>query len=77
MGPLGQGFSLPEAGELWLIAGGIGIFPLYALAQSALAQGLRVRLFWGGENQSFLESAGLSSGKHWGFRCILVRLMEV
>ena len=59
MGPLGQGFTLPEEGELWLIAGGIGIFPLYALAQSALAQKLTVRLFWGGENQSFLESAGL------------------
>lgn len=60
MGPLGKGFSLPEEGELWLIAGGIGIFPLYPLAQSALAKGLTVRLFWGGENQSFLESAGLS-----------------
>ncbi|MHB8073831.1 dihydroorotate dehydrogenase electron transfer subunit [Desulfosporosinus fructosivorans] len=59
MGPLGNGFSLPEVGELWLVAGGIGIFPLYALAQSALAQGLSVRLFWGGENQSFLRSAGL------------------
>lgn len=59
MGPLGQGFSLPEEGELWLIAGGIGIFPLYALAQSALTRGLTVRLFWGGENQGFLESAGL------------------
>jgi len=62
MGPLGQGFSLPEEGELWLIAGGIGVFPLYALAQSALAKGLTVRLFWGGENQQFLESAGYS---HW------------
>lgn len=61
MGPLGNGFSLPETGELWLVAGGIGVFPLYALAQSALAQGLMVRLFWGGENRSFLESAGLSS----------------
>lgn len=60
MGPLGNGFSLPEEGELWLAAGGIGVFPLYALAQSALAQGLMVRLFWGGENKSFLESAGLS-----------------
>lgn len=59
MGPLGQGFSVPEEGELWLIAGGIGIFPLYALAQDALARGLTVRLFWGGEHQTFLESAGL------------------
>ncbi len=66
MGPLGQGFSLPEKGELWLIAGGIGIFPLYPLAQSALAQGLTLRLFWGGENKSFLESAGLSSWQALG-----------
>ncbi|OLN33384.1 dihydroorotate dehydrogenase electron transfer subunit [Desulfosporosinus metallidurans] len=66
MGPLGNGFSLPEEGELWLVAGGIGVFPLYALAQSALARGLKVRLFWGGENQSFLESAGLSSWQALG-----------
>jgi dihydroorotate dehydrogenase electron transfer subunit len=59
MGPLGNGFSLPKEGELWLVAGGIGIFPLYALARSGLAQGLKIRLFWGGENRSFLESAGL------------------
>jgi dihydroorotate dehydrogenase electron transfer subunit len=66
MGPLGNGFSLPEVGELWLVAGGIGVFPLYALAQSALAQGLIVRLFWGGENQSFLKSAGLPAWRALG-----------
>lgn len=66
MGPLGRGFSLPEDGELWLIAGGIGIFPLYVLAQSALAHGLTVRLFWGGENQQFMESAGLSQWQALG-----------
>ena len=66
MGPLGKGFSLPDEGELWLIAGGIGIFPLYSLAQSALARGLSVRLFWGGDNRSFLESAGLSSWQALG-----------
>ncbi|MFZ3129923.1 MAG: dihydroorotate dehydrogenase electron transfer subunit [Desulfosporosinus sp.] len=66
MGPLGKGFSLPGAGELWLVAGGIGIFPLYALAQSALAQGLLVRLFWGGETQSFLKSAGLPAWRALG-----------
>jgi dihydroorotate dehydrogenase electron transfer subunit len=66
MGPLGKGFFLPEAGELWLVAGGIGVFPLYALAQSALAQGLSVRLFWGGENQSFLTSAGLPAWQALG-----------
>ncbi|MGC7870391.1 dihydroorotate dehydrogenase electron transfer subunit [Desulfosporosinus sp. SYSU MS00001] len=63
MGPLGNGFSLPEEGELWLVAGGIGIFPLFALVQSALSQGLKVRLFWGGESKTFLESAGLTSWK--------------
>ena len=66
MGPLGKGFSLPDVGELWLVAGGIGLFPLYALAQSALAKGLIVRLFWGGENQSFLTSAGLPAWQALG-----------
>lgn len=74
MGPLGQGFSLPEDGELWLIAGGIGIFPLYALAQSALARGLKVRLFWGGENKSFLESAGLFQWQALGIPILLSTL---
>ncbi|AFM42596.1 2-polyprenylphenol hydroxylase-like oxidoreductase [Desulfosporosinus acidiphilus SJ4] len=60
LGPLGNGFSLPQEGELWLVAGGIGIFPLFALAQKAIAQGLNLRLFWGGENKAFLESAGLT-----------------
>jgi len=66
MGPLGKGFSLPTEGELWLVAGGIGIFPLYSLAKSALARGLTVRLFWGGDNQSFLTSAGLASWQALG-----------
>lgn len=71
IGPLGRGFALPETGELWLIAGGIGIFPLYPLAEKAITQGLQVRLFWGAENRSFLESAGLSA---WGALGIPVEL---
>ncbi|HEY8875873.1 MAG TPA: dihydroorotate dehydrogenase electron transfer subunit [Desulfosporosinus sp.] len=74
MGPLGKGFSLPEEGEFWLVAGGIGIFPLYALAQSALAKGLTVRLFWGGENQSFLKSAGLPEWQALGIPIYLSTL---
>ena len=66
MGPLGKGFSVPAVGEMWLVAGGIGVFPLYSLAQSALAQGLIVRLFWGGENRSFLTSAGLPAWQALG-----------
>ncbi len=60
MGPLGKGFTLPEQGELWLVAGGIGVFPLYALAVAGIKQGLTVRLFWGGENKSLLEGSGLA-----------------
>jgi dihydroorotate dehydrogenase electron transfer subunit len=66
MGPLGRGFSLPEKGELILVAGGIGAFPLLALACQAKEQGLSVRLFWGGESQAFFESAGLSYWKAAG-----------
>jgi len=60
IGPLGTGFALPQVGEeLWLVAGGIGIFPLYALAEEAQCQGIPLKLYWGGENVSFLESAGV------------------
>lgn len=60
LGPLGQGFTVPQSGTLYLVAGGIGAFPLFSLAQEALGNGVDVHLFWGGENQSFLESSGLS-----------------
>ena len=74
MGPLGKGFSLPEEGELWLVAGGIGIFPLYALAQSAFAEGRTVRLFWGGEDQSFIKSSGLAAWRALGIPMYLSTL---
>lgn len=64
LGPLGNGFSLPVSGELWLVAGGIGSFPLFALAQKAIARGLPVRLFWGGTNHTFLKSAGLAEWRN-------------
>ena len=60
MGPLGKGFTLPKQGELWLVAGGIGAFPLFALAVAARKQGLIVRLFWGGENRTLIECSGLT-----------------
>lgn len=66
IGPLGQGFTLAEKGELWLAAGGLGVFPLYALAQSALAQGLVVRLFWGGDKRQFIQSAGFAEWEELG-----------
>lgn len=60
LGPLGHGFSLPVRDELWLVGGGIGVFPLYPLATTAMAQGIKVRLYWGGESRKFLETAGLA-----------------
>lgn len=59
MGPLGHGFTLPEQGELILVAGGIGAFPLLPLAKEAQEKNLSVRLYWGGENEEFFTSAGL------------------
>ena len=74
LGPLGQGFTLPEERELCLAAGGIGIFPLMGVAQAALAKGIKVRLFWGGENSNFLDSAGLSFWRSLGIPICLATM---
>lgn len=66
LGPMGRGFTVPTQGELLLVAGGIGIFPLLALAKAAKEKKLSVRLFWGGENKAFFESAGLQSWEDAG-----------
>jgi len=48
LGPLGNGYSIHlESHKLLLLAGGIGIAPLYFLAQQALKQGCSVRLLLG------------------------------
>ncbi len=48
LGPLGNGYSIhSESHKLLLLAGGIGIAPLYFLAQQALKQGCSVRLLLG------------------------------
>ncbi|NLI90737.1 MAG: dihydroorotate dehydrogenase electron transfer subunit [Peptococcaceae bacterium] len=59
LGPLGTGFTIPQKGELLLIAGGIGVFPLYSLIQAVDREQVKIHLFWGGENIDFLESADL------------------
>ncbi|MFC1928923.1 dihydroorotate dehydrogenase electron transfer subunit, partial [Chloroflexota bacterium] len=47
-GPLGNGFSVsPDSRNLLLVAGGIGIAPLFFLAQQALSQGCSVTLLYG------------------------------
>ncbi|MGI5901252.1 MAG: dihydroorotate dehydrogenase electron transfer subunit [Desulfitobacteriia bacterium] len=63
LGPLGNGFSIPEKGKLLLLAGGIGIFPLLSIIEEVQAhkayKDLELKIFWGGEDKRFLESAGL------------------
>ncbi|HID28688.1 MAG TPA: dihydroorotate dehydrogenase electron transfer subunit [Desulfobacterales bacterium] len=39
VGPLGNGFSIPEEGRLAIVGGGLGIAPLLFVAQQALRQG--------------------------------------
>ena len=47
-GPLGNGFFVnPNSHHLLLVAGGMGIAPLYYLAQDALGKGLSVILLYG------------------------------
>jgi dihydroorotate dehydrogenase electron transfer subunit len=48
LGPLGNGFSFnPDSKKLLMIAGGIGIAPLYFLAEEATKQGISVTLLYG------------------------------
>ena len=50
-GPLGKGFEIyPSSRNLLLVAGGVGIAPLVALAEHAIARGLKVKLVIGEKN---------------------------
>jgi len=52
-GPLGNGFDIaPSSKNLLLVAGGIGIAPLIALAESAVATGSSVTLLMGDKNKA-------------------------
>lgn len=60
LGPLGNGFAYrPGASSLLLVAGGMGIAPLSALADQALHLGLRVRLLLGARDAAALYPASL------------------
>lgn len=55
LGPLGNGFSIsPDSNKLLLVAGGIGIAPLYFLAEEAAKQGLSVTLLYGASSAAQL-----------------------
>ncbi|MCP4726152.1 MAG: dihydroorotate dehydrogenase electron transfer subunit [bacterium] len=47
LGPLGNTFSIKEYEELFLVAGGIGIPPLYNLLKNSDIDGKRIKLFFG------------------------------
>ena len=62
-GPLGNGFSLaPDSHNLLLVAGGMGIAPLYFLAEETLSQGASVRLLYGTANVHRYPESNLPSG---------------
>lgn len=54
IGPLGNGFPVADAGEWWLVAGGIGWAPLRFLARRGVALGKTVRVFYGARTVSEL-----------------------
>jgi dihydroorotate dehydrogenase electron transfer subunit len=54
-GPLGNGFAIdPSARSLVLVAGGMGVAPLYSLAQQAVSGGLKVSLLVGARSGALL-----------------------
>lgn len=56
LGPLGNGFATEFAGDkAVLLGGGIGIAPLYPLAQALVAKGKSVRLLIGTKSQKYLS----------------------
>jgi dihydroorotate dehydrogenase electron transfer subunit len=49
LGPLGQPFRPPAAGEAaWMVAGGVGLAPFLTLAETLAALGCETTLFYGG-----------------------------
>ncbi len=65
IGPMGSGFTLPESGEERypvLVAGGIGMAPLYYLARELVDKGNRPYFLLGGASAKHLPGAGYFHG---------------
>ena len=67
LGPLGRAFSLPAAsGEVWMVAGGVGLAPFWTVAETLAARGVSLRLFYGGRRDAdlfyldYFEQLGVS-----------------
>lgn len=50
LGPLGRPFTLPEAGPVALVAGGVGSAPLLLLERELAARGIEFDFFYGGRS---------------------------
>jgi dihydroorotate dehydrogenase electron transfer subunit len=57
LGPLGHGFTLPTAGPVALVAGGVGSAPLLLLSRALAARRLRFDVFYGGRSAGDLPRA--------------------
>lgn len=65
VGPLGNGFSInPDSHNLLLVAGGIGIAPLYFLAKQGQKRGLKIKLLRGASGES-KPSGERNSSQHY------------
>jgi len=66
LGPLGKGYTMPlDAGKIAVVAGGIGIAPLFFLLQETGALGQSALVFWGastGQQFSFPSAPGRHTG---------------
>ncbi len=54
IGPLGNGFTIGDARDVAIVAGGVGIASVLLPAQRALAAGARVRLYYGARTRDLL-----------------------
>jgi len=58
LGPLGEPFPLPEAGQpVWLVAGGVGLAPFWTMADVLAPAGHEVHLFYGARRGDDLHYA--------------------
>jgi dihydroorotate dehydrogenase electron transfer subunit len=52
-GPLGNGFVIGEEQKIWLLGGGIGVAPLYSVAQAYQDRQIRAFMGWRSKEQLF------------------------
>jgi dihydroorotate dehydrogenase electron transfer subunit len=69
LGPLGQPFSIPESGDVWMVAGGVGLAPFATLAESVATARRTATLFYGA--RSGRELFYLDMFERMGVRLVL------